>query len=39
MQKKFKAWKKELQHHLDKELLPFWLDRLWDEEHGGFLTQ
>ena len=39
MQNKFKAWKKELQHHLDKELLPFWLDRLWDEEHGGFLTQ
>ena len=39
MKKKFTAWKDELQHHLDKELLPFWLDRLWDEEHGGFLTQ
>lgn len=39
MNKNITAWKDELQHHLDKELLPFWLDRLWDEEHGGYLTQ
>ena len=33
------AWKQEMQHHLHNELLPFWLERLWDEQWGGFLTQ
>lgn len=33
------SWKAEMEHHLHHELLPFWLDRLWDEKWGGFLTQ
>ncbi len=28
-----------MEHHLHRELLPFWLDRLWDEKWGGFITQ
>ncbi len=24
--------------HLDRELLPFWIERAWDRTHGGFLT-
>jgi mannose/cellobiose epimerase-like protein (N-acyl-D-glucosamine 2-epimerase family) len=28
-----------MEEHLYEELLPFWLDRLWDKEWGGFLTQ
>lgn len=29
---------REAEHHLTKELLPFWLDRCKDEQHGGFIT-
>jgi len=25
--------------HLHEELLPFWLDRVWDSQWGGYLTQ
>lgn len=32
-------WKIELENHLHNELLPFWLDRVWDKEYGGFITQ
>lgn len=28
----------EVQHHLNNELLPFWLTHGVDEEHGGYLT-
>ncbi|MDF9799554.1 mannose/cellobiose epimerase-like protein (N-acyl-D-glucosamine 2-epimerase family) [Catalinimonas alkaloidigena] len=28
----------EAEQHLKQELLPFWLDRSKDEEHGGFIT-
>lgn len=28
----------ECTHHLDTELLPFWLDRCRDDENGGFIT-
>ena len=28
----------EAEHHLTKELLPFWLNRCKDDEHGGFIT-
>lgn len=28
----------EAKHHLETELLPFWLDRCKDEQHGGFIT-
>ena len=28
----------EAKDHLENELLPFWLDRCRDVEHGGFLT-
>ena len=31
--------KKELIHHLNKELLPFWTTRLWDTTYGGYITQ
>ncbi|MCF7944212.1 MAG: AGE family epimerase/isomerase [Spirochaetia bacterium] len=33
------AWKEEITDHLHNELLPFWLDRCWDGENGGFITQ
>lgn len=33
------GWREEMAGHLHNELLPFWLDRLWDEKWGGFLTQ
>ncbi|MFA7119682.1 MAG: AGE family epimerase/isomerase [Sphaerochaetaceae bacterium] len=36
---KIVRWKSELEHHLEHELLPFWLDRCWDSENGGYLTQ
>ncbi len=36
---KIKKWKDQLEHHLTKELLPFWTSRCWDKENGGFLTQ
>jgi mannobiose 2-epimerase len=28
----------EIEHHLNEELLPFWLDRCLDRENGGFIT-
>ncbi len=28
----------EAEQHLTQELLPFWLDRSKDEQHGGFIT-
>lgn len=33
------AWKQEMEHHLSKELLPFWINRCWDDQWGGYLTQ
>ena len=30
--------KTEIETHLQKELLPFWLDRCKDEKHGGFIS-
>lgn len=30
--------RKEAEHHLIHELLPFWTTRMKDEEHGGYLT-
>lgn len=32
-------WKSEMTSHLTRELLPFWVDRCWDGQWGGFLTQ
>mgnify|MGYP001773856780 CR=1 FL=1 len=32
-------WKQEMETHLHEELLPFWLDRVWDSQWGGYLTQ
>ena len=32
------ACRDEAQAHLENELLPFWLDRCKDDEHGGFIT-
>ncbi|MBN1126786.1 MAG: AGE family epimerase/isomerase [Sedimentisphaerales bacterium] len=29
----------EAQHHLNQELLPFWLNRCMDKKNGGFITQ
>lgn len=31
-------FRNEALHHLTEELLPFWLDRCWDDENGGFIT-
>ena len=31
-------YKKELENHLNNELLPFWLDRSKDDVNGGFIT-
>ncbi len=31
-------YRDELRSHLTEELLPFWLDRLLDTKHGGFIT-
>ncbi|HZJ88440.1 MAG TPA: AGE family epimerase/isomerase [Sphaerochaeta sp.] len=39
MKEKLTGWKTELSYHLSEELLPFWLDRLWDTKWGGYLTQ
>ena len=30
--------KKEAEHHLINELLPFWMDRCLDKENGGYIT-
>ncbi len=32
------ACRKACEHHLSKELLPFWLDRCKDEKNGGYIT-
>ena len=32
------ACKKECEFHLEKELLPFWLDRALDKKNGGYIT-
>ncbi len=37
--KKIQTWKKELTHHLEEELLPFWTERCWDFSNGGYNTQ
>lgn len=31
-------WERELETHLTRELLPFWLDRCCDSTNGGFIT-
>lgn len=36
---KLQIMKKQMSEHLEKELLPFWMSRCWDEEFGGYLTQ
>ena len=36
---KLNTWKSEMTSHLTEELLPFWTQRCWDEENGGYLTQ
>jgi mannose 2-epimerase len=38
MPERCKALLEEVRHHLNDELLPFWLTHGVDEEHGGFLT-
>jgi len=35
---KFKACQQEIHHHLTQELLPFWVDRMVDYHHGGYIT-
>lgn len=30
--------KKEIEYHLNNELLPFWFDRSMDKIHGGYIT-
>lgn len=32
------GFRSELAHHLESELLPFWLDRCVDNSNGGFIT-
>jgi mannobiose 2-epimerase len=34
-----RTWKQQSEAHLHNELLPFWLDRCWDDQYGGFITQ
>jgi len=36
---KLEIWIREMKDHLSRELLPFWVDRVWDAENGGFITQ
>ncbi len=36
---KLELWKEEMSKHLSQELLPFWIQRCWDHENGGYLTQ
>lgn len=38
MKERCQALLREVQHHLHKELLPFWLTHGVDKEYGGFLT-
>ena len=38
MKERCQAWLDEVQHHLHKELLPFWLTHGVDPKYGGFLT-
>ena len=37
--KKLEFWKEEMKSHLTGELLPFWTQRCWDQDRGGYLTQ
>ena len=30
--------KKEIEYHLNNELLPFWFNRSMDKLHGGYIT-
>ncbi|HLF35168.1 MAG TPA: AGE family epimerase/isomerase [Cyclobacteriaceae bacterium] len=32
------SMKKEAEHHLTHELLPFWMERVLDKKNGGFIT-
>ncbi len=36
---RIETWIREMKTHLSTELLPFWVDRCWDDENGGFITQ
>lgn len=36
---KLKTWKKEMEQHLDGELLPFWKTKCWDNSYSGYITQ
>ncbi len=38
MKKRCAKWLEEVQHHLNNELLPFWLSHGEDKEYGGYLT-
>ena len=35
---KIQQLKQEAEHHLTKELLPFWINRCKDDTYGGFIT-
>lgn len=37
-QQQIQGFLQEAEQHLTQELLPFWLDRSKDEQHGGFIT-
>lgn len=37
-QQQIQRFLQEAEQHLKQELLPFWLDRSKDEQHGGFIT-
>ncbi|MEK6477171.1 AGE family epimerase/isomerase [Catalinimonas sp. 4WD22] len=37
-QQQIQGFLQEAEQHLKQELLPFWLDRSKDEQHGGFIT-
>ena len=38
LQKQILELKKECEHHLNEELLPFWISRTLDKTHGGLIT-
>ncbi len=38
MSERCKPYLAEIQHHLLNELIPFWMTRGIDQEHGGYLT-
>lgn len=37
--RKLELWKEDMKNHLSRELLPFWIQRCWDHDRGGYLTQ